>query len=171
MMDDYYIGAEATTFLSLLSSSSSWNETTLGFVDDGGGSSCGNPSGPFCIPQTTMSTPIYGFVSPPVILFTVITNTLICAVLLRRNMRTATNALLLAMAVADMMTGLWPLPCYVYFYTLGAVRYYVPFGWCVVYSALTEYLPTVFHTASIWLTVALALHRYVCVCHPQVIWG
>lgn len=113
-------------------------------------------------------TSIYGFVCPPVILFTVITNSLICAVLLRRNMRTATNALLLAMALSDMLTGLWPLPCYVYFYTLAGYRDWVPHRWCVVYSALTDHLPTVFHTASIWLTVALALHRYVCVCKPQV---
>jgi len=164
MDDDFDIDGqtEETTFP--LTSS---NETSTGFED--GDVFCANPPCPFLIPQTPMSTPIYGFVSPPVILFTVITNTLICAVLLRRNMRTATNALLLAMAVADMMTGVWPLPCYVYFYTLGAVRYYVPYHWCVVYSALTEHLPTVSHTASIWLTVALALHRYVCVCHPQVI--
>ena len=135
-----------------------------------GGDNCVNPC-PFYVHQTAVSIPIYGFISPPVILVTVITNSLICAVLLRRNMRTATNALLLAMAVADMMTGVWPLPCYVYFYTLGAYRYYVSFQWCRVYFALTDHLPTVFHTASIWLTVALALHRYICVCRPQVIYA
>jgi hypothetical protein len=30
---------------------------------------------------------------------------------------------------------------------------------------MTEYVPTIFHTASIWLTVALAFQRYIYVCH------
>lgn len=37
---------------------------------------------------------------------------------------------------------------------------------CVPYILLTDHLPTVFHTASVWLTVALAAQRYVQVCHP-----
>lgn len=144
---------------------SNWTGTDETYSGDVDG--CVTPC-QFYVAPNAISTPIYGFLSPPVILFTVITNSLICAVLLRRNMRTATNALLLAMALSDMMTGLWPLPCYVYFHTFGAHREWVPYRWCVVYSALTDHLPTVFHTASIWLTVALALHRYVCVCRPQV---
>ena len=27
-------------------------------------------------------------------------------------------------------------------------------------------LPTIFHTMSIWLTVGLAIQRYICICHP-----
>lgn len=54
-----------------------------------------------------------------------------------------------------------------YFYTLGErYRDYVPHAWCFAYFCLTDYLPTIFHTASVWLTVALAAHRYVYVCHP-----
>jgi len=52
-----------------------------------------------------MSVPIYGYVSPPVILLTLLTNSLICVVLLRRDMRTATNLILAAMALSDMLTG------------------------------------------------------------------
>ena len=76
-------------------------------------------------------------------------------------MRSATNLILVAMAQSDMLTGLWPLPCYVYFYTLERAAEYVPYAWCFVYHCLTEYLPTICHTASIWLTVALAVHRCV----------
>jgi len=75
-------------------------------------------------------------------------------------MRSATNLILVAMAQSDMLTGLWPLPCYVYFYTLERAAEYVPYAWCFVYHCLTEYLPTICHTASVWLTVALAVHRY-----------
>jgi len=83
-------------------------------------------------------------------------------------MRTATNLLLAAMALSDMLTGLFPLPCFVYFYTFGANRDWVAYNWCAAYMLLIDRLPTVFHTASIWLTVALAVHRYICVCKPQV---
>ena len=115
-----------------------------------------------------ISVPIYGYVSPPVILLTLLTNSLICVVLLRRGMRTATNLLLAAMALSDMLTGLCPLPCFVYFYSFKANGDWVPYSWCAAYAILTDRLPTVFHTASIWLTVALAIHRYICVCKPQV---
>jgi len=76
-------------------------------------------------------------------------------------MRNATNTLLVGMAVADTLTGLLPLPHFLHFYTGVARRYrdWVPYAWCVTYSALTDHLPTACHTASIWLTVALAFHR------------
>jgi len=63
------------------------------------------------------------------------------------------------MAQSDMLTGLWPLPCYVYFYTLERAAEFVPHAWCYIYHCLTDYLPTICHTASIWLTVGLAVHR------------
>ena len=124
---------------------------------------------PWVLDITEFSVPIYGYILPPVIFLTVVTNSLICVVLLRRNMRSATNVLLVAMALSVMMIGVWPLPCYVYFYTLGGYRDWVPYPWCCFYKALTEFVPTAFHTASIWVTVTLAIHRYICVCHPQVI--
>jgi len=57
------------------------------------------------------------------------------------------------------------LPCFVHFYTVGQ-RYldWVPYSWCFAYFCLTDYLPTVFHTASIWLTTSVAVQRYACVC-------
>lgn len=60
-----------------------------------------------------------------------------------------------------------PMPFFLYFYTTSdRYREYVPLSWCFIYFCLTDYLPTIFHTASVWLTVALAAHRYVYVCHP-----
>jgi len=79
------------------------------------------------------------------------------------SMRSATNLILVAMAQSDMLTGLWPLPCYVYFYTFERAAEYVPYAWCFVYNCLAEYLPTICHTASIWFTVGLAVHRYAIV--------
>lgn len=108
-----------------------------------------------------LDIPVYGFISPAIITFTAVTNSLVCVVLLRPNMRTATNVLLVAMALSDMLTGLWPMPFYVYLYTFGHAADFIPYTLCFVYRCLTEYLPIVCHTASIWLTVALAVHRYL----------
>jgi len=92
-------------------------------------------------------------------------------------MRTPTNTLLVAMAVSDTMTGLSPIPVYLYFYTSGGYKdyvpyhwflkttytvplyFYVPYHWCWLYFCLGEHLPTIFHTASVWLTVALGVQR------------
>lgn len=111
---------------------------------------------------------IYGYVHPVVVLATMITNCLVCAVLLRPSMRSPTSTLLVAMAFSDTLTGLLPTPCFVVFYGFGLYTDWVPFRWCLPYHYFTEYLPTVFHTASVWLTVALAAQRYVHVCHAGV---
>ena len=90
--------------------------------------------------------PLNGFVSPLLILLTIVTNCFVCVVLVKPHMRTATNALLVSIAGSDMLTGVWPLPCYIFFYTLGHHVDWVPYDWCFVYFCLTEYLPTIFHT-------------------------
>lgn len=112
---------------------------------------------------------VYGRLVPSVVVFTCVTNLLICIVLLKKHMRTPANCLLVAMALADLLTGLCSLPCFVHFYTLGHFRDWVPYSWCTVYVTLVDYLPTAFHTASIWLTTALATQRYVHVCKYSAI--
>ncbi|ELT95205.1 hypothetical protein CAPTEDRAFT_154663 [Capitella teleta] len=116
---------------------------------------------------TRYSVVVYGFVSPALVIFTLMTNSLVCLVLIKKHMRTPTNVMLLAMAVSDMLTGVWSVPCFIYFYTLGHYHDWVPYDWCMPYLVLYEYMPTVFHTASIWLTVALAVQRYIYVCHSM----
>jgi len=110
---------------------------------------------------------INGFLMPLIAVVTLVNNALVLAILLRRQMLSPTNALLGALAVSDTLTSVCPTPCFVYFYTTGQ-RYldWVPYSWCFAYFCLTDYLPTVFHTASIWLTVSLAVQRYVNVCRP-----
>ncbi|XP_064650550.1 sex peptide receptor-like [Lineus longissimus] len=109
--------------------------------------------------------PINGYISPLVIIFTLVTNSLVCVILLKPNMRSPTNMILVFMAVSDTLTGLSPIPWYLYAFTAGNYKDYVPFEWCSVQSLLNRALPTVFHTMSIWLTLALAIQRYIYVCH------
>ena len=115
--------------------------------------------------MTRYTVVVSGFVCPILAIVTILCNILVCVVLLKKNMRTPTNVVLVAMALSDMLTGVWPMPCFIYFYTLGNWAEWLPYRWCGIYDILIEYMPTIFHTASIWLTVALAIQRYIYVCH------
>lgn len=96
---------------------------------------------------------------------TVIINILLCITLNRPNMRTPTNFILLAISVADLLTGLLPLPILTAFNTD-----YFDADLTLAKGYLTHYcsvvLPTLFHTISIWLTVLLALQRFIYVVKP-----
>jgi len=119
------------------------------------------------VPSSKMYV-VSGYVSTAVVLFTVVTNCIVCVVLLKPHMRTSpTNVILVALSITTTLTGVWPLPCNVYFYVLGGYAEWVPAGWCFLYECLSDYLPTIFHTASVWLTVLLAVQRYVSVCHSS----
>ena len=111
---------------------------------------------------------LYGYFSPPVVVFTIFTNTLTCIVLLKKHMRNPTNIILLSIALLDMFTGISCLPGDMYYYTLGYYKEYVPYNLCWITHLTQDVVPRVLHTASIWITVLLALQRYICVCHPLV---
>ncbi|KAL3884398.1 hypothetical protein ACJMK2_024537 [Sinanodonta woodiana] len=100
------------------------------------------------------SVPINGYMSPIVILITVVTNTFVIAVLLKTHMRTPTNALLYFRYQFSYTSLLWVI-----------MWIPLPYNWCYSYKYLFENIPTIFHTASIWLTVGLAAQRYVYICH------
>lgn len=104
--------------------------------------------------------PMYGYVMPFLLLITIVANTLIVVVLSKRHMRTPTNAVLMAMALSDMFTLLFPAPWLFYMYTFG--NHYKPLspvGACYAFNVMNEVIPALFHTASIWLTLALAVQR------------
>ncbi|KAF4519304.1 hypothetical protein B566_EDAN005243 [Ephemera danica] len=113
--------------------------------------------------------PLYGYVMPFLLVVTIISNTLIVVVLSKRHMRTPTNVVLMAMALSDMFTLLFPAPWLFYMYTFG--NHYKPLAppaACYAWSFMNEVIPALFHTASIWFTLALAVQRYIYVCHAPV---
>ncbi|KAK9510985.1 hypothetical protein O3M35_005647 [Rhynocoris fuscipes] len=113
--------------------------------------------------------PLYGYAVPFLLLITIVANTLIVVVLSKRHMRTPTNAVLMAMALSDMFTLLFPSPWLFYMYTFG--NHYKPLSpvsACFAWNVMYEVIPSLFHTASIWLTLALAVQRYIYVCHAPV---
>ncbi|KAL0273543.1 UNVERIFIED_CONTAM: hypothetical protein PYX00_006175 [Menopon gallinae] len=113
--------------------------------------------------------PIYGYIVPFLLIITIIANTLIVVVLSKRHMRTPTNVVLMVMALSDMFTLLFPAPWLFYMYTFG--NHYKPLSpvaACYLWRTMNEVMPALFHTASIWLTLALAVQRYIYVCHAPV---
>lgn len=137
---------------------------------------------------------------PALVAITTFTNTFIIIVLSQKHLRTPTNAVLLSMAVTDLLTGrglsiqefvlsgCCSVPWVVYYYTLKG--YQVDVGkaiglgnnariiavrglsafWCHAYGYFFELLPSAFHTAAIWLAVFLAVQRYIYVCSPDQIY-
>lgn len=115
---------------------------------------------------------IYLYVWALLISLTTIANVLVILVLTRRRMRNATNVILVAIAITDTLTGMVTLPPYIYAYT----RYYSPGGdygiigmsgkWCEAFMFIKYFVSRTFHTISIWLTVTLALQRFVSVSLP-----
>jgi thyrotropin-releasing hormone receptor len=81
---------------------------------------------------------------------------------------TPTNHLLTALAIADLLTMISYLPYAVYFYciTLPDEQYGHSMGW-VIYLLFNTYFTITTHTAAMWLTVALAVFRYLVVCCQQ----
>ena len=57
---------------------------------------------------------------------------------------------------------------YFYIYTLGNDAPITNAETGYAYEAMLENMPQIFHTASIWLTLALAMQRYIYVCHAPI---
>ncbi|CAD6193107.1 unnamed protein product [Caenorhabditis auriculariae] len=117
--------------------------------------------------------PLYGYVMPVLVALTTLINSFIIIVLSHRHLRTPTNTVLLTMAVTDLLTGCTSVPWFLYYYTFQGYQTDSDFGldtfWCHAHAYLLEILPSIFHTAAIWLTVFLAIQRYVYVCVPNTV--
>ena len=122
----------------------------------------------FKFPTNILTVQLFGYLLPPVVVFTIFSNTLTCIALLKKHMRNPTNIILLAIALLYMSTGIIVLPGAIYYYTLGNHKEYIPYNLCMITRVVHLAVPRIFHAASMWLTVMLALQRYISVCHPQV---
>lgn len=92
------------------------------------------------------AVPMYGYIMPFLLFITIIANTLIVVVLSKRHMRTPTNVVLMAMALCDMFTLLFPAPWLIYMYTFG--NHYKP-----LWPISICYAWTVMHEVSKTLTL------------------
>ena len=122
----YYYADDGPAVSSAFDWGSAAAEYAASFEDDGSGSTtwwdADNCERVLVFEHNACVEFVHGFLSPIVVLLTLVNNSLTCAVLLQRNMRTPTNVLLVALAVSDALTGVVPVPAFVRFYATGRYR-------------------------------------------------
>ncbi|XP_073837907.1 G-protein coupled receptor dmsr-1-like [Musca autumnalis] len=112
---------------------------------------------------------VHGYMSLIVCILGTTANTLNIMVLSRREMRSPTNAILTGLAVADLAVMLEYIPYTMHEFILWehlSHEQKLSYSWaCFIkfHSIFTQVL----HTISIWLTVTLAVWRYIAVGYPQ----
>jgi len=114
---------------------------------------------------------LYGYVIPTLVTVTTALNSLVIIILTRPSMRSSNSVVLSALAISDTLTGLITLPFYLYMYTFGLWTQHIPYRWCFIHKICIDVLPTIFHTISVWLTLTLAIQRYIYLCHPMAAKG
>lgn len=114
-----------------------------------------------------LAVKLYGYATPVVAFITIILNAAIIAILSKKELRSPTNAILISIAVFDSLTILCPLPWFVKMYSFRSHEEYPTMPWCHIYVYLTGFLSTVFHNTVMWLTVMLAIHRYIGIVKPN----
>ncbi|KAL4231507.1 G-protein coupled receptor [Mactra antiquata] len=111
----------------------------------------------------------HGYISACVCLFGFLANIANIVVLTRKNMITSTNVILTWLAVADLFTMLDYFPFVMHFYILKDPDLDFPktrgLGW-MLYLLFHANFSVVCHSAAIWLTIALATFRFVCIWFP-----
>lgn len=113
---------------------------------------------------------IHGYLSILVCTFGSIANSLNIIVLTRREMRSPTNLILTGLAIADLLVMIDYIPFACYGYILPQLNYSkeelltYSWAWYVLFHAI---FAQILHTTAIWLTVTLAIWRYIAVAHPQ----
>lgn len=112
----------------------------------------------------------YGKVYPFLVVVTVLSNIFIALVLSRKHMRTPTNLVLLHMAYADLAVALFPFPFMFFWHVLKygtAYKNELSRWWCYAAMYTTDAMPPWCHNVAIWLTVLLAVQRYMCIRFPM----
>lgn len=104
-----------------------------------------------------------GFVIPILAVVVLITNGVVIAVFKRQKTYGASQAGLVGVAVSDTLTMLFPAPFY---FVENGLQYRISCDFISIKNWISLFLPTITHTASIWLTLLLATQRYMYVCHP-----
>ena len=120
----------------------------------------------------TFAEPIYKYMYPIVIGICLLTTIVLLIILFKRvligsPMSRAAFHLLAAIATADVLTLLLALTDFQYQYNIMDENMFLPFDSCETVLIL-ERLSAVSHAASTWLTVIVAIQRYVCISKPLI---
>lgn len=120
----------------------------------------------YSIPIFFSYSGIHGYVAMVVCVFGCIANCLNISVLTRHEMRSPTNAILTGLAFADLFVMIDYIPYAYYISTKLPIEqeFSYSWSWFVMFHSLFAQM---LHTVSIWLTVTLAIWRYIAVVYPQ----
>jgi len=115
-------------------------------------------------------TYLHGYLSLAICIFGVLANVANIVVLTRRQMQTsATNIILSKIAIANLLTVIVCIPVYIHFYLQKLATYPPPatrsFVWIMLLWIQIS-TAIICHTASVWLTIQLALFRYMIISLP-----
>ncbi|CAH1783972.1 unnamed protein product [Owenia fusiformis] len=114
-------------------------------------------------------TGIHGHLSVFVCILGIVANILNIIVLTRKNMINSVNCILTWLAIADLLTMMSYLPFALYFYCLTGPdeTYGHSYNW-VAFILFHNCFSITSHTIAMWLTVSLAIFRYIIVCHHSI---
>ena len=110
-----------------------------------------------------VTTAIHRIVLPIICAFGILGIILTVIVLGRKNMCTSTNCYLMALAIADL---LFLLLLATILADNQLVPHTKPYFSFMIYTTYASIFMQVFLLASIWLTVMLAIERYIAICQP-----
>lgn len=105
----------------------------------------------------------HGYLACVVCVFGVVANIFNIIVLTRKNMQSPTNVLLTGLAVSDGLTMAAYFPFALYFYVMEGKRTIHSARFLLFYAIFSVLV----HSVSIWLTVTLALFRYIFIRYPR----
>ncbi|KPJ06134.1 putative G-protein coupled receptor B0563.6 [Papilio machaon] len=110
---------------------------------------------------------VHGYIALIICLLGSAANSVNIAVLSRKEMISTTNSILTALAVADLLVMIDYIPLALHIYTtIGSELHRNSYGWAVFVYFHSIFSQT-FHTISIWLTITLAIWRYIAIKFPQ----
>ena len=108
----------------------------------------------------------YGKLAPIINIIVVLINILLITTLIKGKFRKSTHVIMVAIAIADCLTGLVSVPFNIYVYGYDGKTGYLTLEWCYVHHFMQMILPGVFHVASLHLTIGLAVERFIVVTFP-----
>lgn len=113
--------------------------------------------------------PIHGYLAAIVCVFGVIANVLNIIVLTRKNMQSSTNVLLTGLAISDGLTMVAYFPWSLIMYVIHGTEVNVDRDTylCAEFQLGYAIFSVIIHSVSIWLTVTLAVFRYVFIRFPR----
>uniref|UniRef100_A0A2A4J3Q2 G-protein coupled receptors family 1 profile domain-containing protein n=1 Tax=Heliothis virescens TaxID=7102 RepID=A0A2A4J3Q2_HELVI len=125
----------------------------------------------YCVPEgqafQRAYVRVHGYIALLICLLGSAANSVNIAVLSRKEMISSTNSILTGLAVADLLVMIDYIPLALHIYTdICAELNRNSYAWAV-YVYFHSIFSQTFHTISIWLTITLAVWRFIAIKFPQ----